>query len=280
MDVSLNTYLFIDTSYFVFYRYFSVFYWFKRFRPNVDLQRDNIMNNAAFIEKYVKTFESSILELMKEFKVAAKNVIFAKDCPRDCIWRMDHYPAYKGNREEKLDTFNKEIFKHTYQVILPQLVSRYSFKEMEYERLEADDVIALSIQHLKKQDPCCNIVVITNDNDYVQLLKHGITLVNLQRKHLQDRIQDHQTYLQRKIIMGDKSDNIPAIIKKCGDKTAERLLQDATALQKLLTQTEVKEQYELNELLIDLDRIPLTIANSFFENFDWLWKALKDKTKN
>jgi len=237
------------------------------------------MNNAAFIEKYVKTFESSILELMKEFKIAAKHVIFAKDCPRDTIWRMDHYPAYKGNREEKLDTFNKEIFKHTYQVILPQLVSRYSFKEMEYERLEADDVIALSVQYLKRQDPSCNIVVITNDNDYVQLLKHGITLVNLQRKHLQERIPDHQTYLQRKIIMGDKSDNIPAIIKKCGDKTAEKLLQDTAALQKLLTQKEVQGQYELNQLLIDLDRIPLDIANRFFENFDWLWKALKDKTK-
>lgn len=280
MNVSLNTYLFIDTSYFVFHRYFSVYYWFKRFRPDVDLKTENIMNNVVFMEKYTKTFESAVLELMKEFKVASKHVIFAKDCPRDCIWRMKHYPAYKGNREERIDTFNKEIFKHTYQTILPQLISRYGFQDMEFDTLEADDVIALSIQRMKQDMPSCDIVVVTNDNDYIQLLKHNVVLVNMQRKYLVDRVQDHATYLHRKFIMGDKSDNIPSIVKKCGEKTAEKFLQDKDLFQKLLQQEGICKQYHLNKLLMDFDLIPLDVASRFYDHFDGMLKLFKDNFKN
>ena len=108
-----------------------------------------------------------------------------------------------------------------------------------------------------------NITVITNDNDYVQLHVHRVHLVNLQGKSLYDRIADVHTYIELKRIMGDVSDNIPAIAPKIGPKTAMTLIQCPEKLQKRLVDTECKRKYELNELLVNFGRIPDDYVHHF-----------------
>jgi 5'-3' exonuclease len=64
-------------------------------------------------------------------------------------------------------------------------------------------------------------------------------------------------YIEVKKILGDKSDNIPCITSKCGDKTALKLATDKALLQKLFQSCpNAKKQYDLNHLLIDFDCIP------------------------
>lgn len=273
---TMDRWLFIDTSYFVFYRYFAVYQWLRRFKPDEVIDTTRILENPAFIEKYAKTFEKTILDLMKKFKIHGQNVVFAKDCPRDCIWRMQHYPLYKATREDKSDTFNKEIFRYTYATLLPELASTHGFKDLEFDGLEADDIIALSVRKICKETPQSVVVVVTNDNDYVQLLEYDIILINLQQKMLQDRIDNPCTYLSRKVIMGDKSDNIPAIMKKCGEKTAERLIQDPIAMEKALQNPDTKRQYDLNKLLIDFTYIPQDKCVGFYEYMPHVVKLLKE----
>lgn len=265
-------YLFIDMSYFVFYRYFAILQWIKRFKPETPVVTAEIMNNKDFMDKYIKTFETSILDIMKQFKISGDNVFFAKDCPRDWIWRRKHYAEYKAGREDKSDTFNKDIFKYTYGTLIPELKSRYGFRILDHDALEADDLIALSVKEVKTQNTDAVVVVVTNDNDYIQLLEHDIILINLQKKMLQERIHEPETYLRRKIIMGDKSDNIPAIMKKCGEKTACKLLADPEALTAVLQDPEVRRQYELNQLLVDFANIPHDLVTAF--------KALWQERKN
>lgn len=268
--------LFIDTSYYVFYRYYAIVNWLRRFQPETPLDVSTLLQNDVFLDKYNKTFEDTLVALMKRWKIPGSGLFFAKDCPREHIWRMQHYAAYKAGREEKTDTFNKDIFRHTYDTLLPALKEKYGFQELAYDGLEADDIIALAVKHIRKDHPDCVVVVVTNDNDYIQLLDQDIILINLQQKMLQERITDTGSYLARKILMGDKSDNIPPIAKKCGEKTAERLVQEPSFLEKLLEQPDVKCQYELNKLLIDFNSIPTSLQQGFDEYFTGQVNSLKE----
>lgn len=131
--------------------------------------------------------------------------------------------------------------------------------------LEADDIIAIYTNTIFDTRDA-HITIITNDNDYIQLLTHpriqkkdsSLLIKNLQDKNLQDRLPyTPEQFIKIKKIMGDKSDNIPPITSKCGDKTALKYATNPDLLQKLFQSNPVaKAQYELNELLTDFSFIP------------------------
>lgn len=258
--------LLCDTSYIVFYKYYAIKSWFKRAQDE-EVDIDNIMNNVDFIKKYDQSFEKMIEEFSKRYNVPFKNIVFAKDCMREKIWRTKIYPAYKACRDDKTSSFNREIFKHTYDKLLPRLKSTYGFTDIGHTSLEADDIIALFVAYLKKINDTCAITIITNDNDYVQLYKHGVGIYNIQHKSLRDRIDDVDNYLALKIIIGDKSDNIKAIGKKIGEKTAQKMLQDPAFNNKVMSMEGVREQYILNKTLIDFDSIPMEFQEDMKQVF-------------
>ena len=244
-----------DSSYFVFYRYYAIKGWYKRAHEK-DVDVHNVLENLDFMKKYDSTFEKTINDLAKKFKVPHSNIIFAKDCSRDKIWRSSLYSGYKSNRDDKTASFNCDIFKHTYNTLLPSLQSKYRILDLYHNNLEADDIIALLVRKVRQISSTTRIVVITNDNDYVQLYKHNIDIFNLQNKPLSDRIENVHDYLIYKIIVGDKSDNIKSIGRKIGDKTAKKMIQDRDQFEKVMTSPEVKESFELNRTLIDFECIP------------------------
>lgn len=251
----------VDTSYYVFYRYFATYNWFKKQVP--DAHGASIMNNENFAIKYRDMFEKTFLNLCKTHNIKNhENVVFVKDCPRDKIWRHSVIGGYKENREGRTDTFDSSVFPFTYQNILPRLEERYGVQVFGHDCLEADDVVAIVAKDVMDKVADAEIVVITNDNDYIQLLNHenaGKMLIeNLQGKPISQRVGcDPKTYIEVKKIMGDKSDNIPAIFKKCGGKTALKLAQDQQALTNVFDKSpEAKKQYELNNVCIDFKCIP------------------------
>jgi 5'-3' exonuclease len=269
LEPSKGTILLIDLSYYVFYRYFATFNWYKRqTTENVDV--DNIKDNVEFMEKYAKMFEKTLLELIKKYKItSATNVVFVKDCSRDHIWRHQYYNAYKATREEKSALFNKDVFTYTYHTLIPQLQEKIGFQIIGHYCLEADDVIAIITKHMF--DTYLNnihITIITNDNDYIQLMNidrlsdinqnNVLMIKNLQDKSICDRVNcSSQIYINVKKILGDKSDNIPSITRKCGEKTAFKLASNQDMLNNLLEKDgDAKKQYELNDLLIDFKNIP------------------------
>ena len=247
--------LLIDCSYFVFYRYYAVKGWYQRAFES-ELAVGDVMSDENFINTYNSTFEKTVLEFAKKNKVPLGNVMFARDCSREEIWRTKIYPEYKASRDDKATSFNGDIFRHTYNVLFPKLQEKYGFNYIYHNHLEADDLIAVSVEYIRENGLDTKIIIVTNDNDYVQLYKYDVRIVNLQKKDLNERIYDIVDYLQYKIIIGDKSDNIKAIGKKIGDKTAKKMLEDKEVYDKYMSQPGVKEQYELNRLLIDFDYIP------------------------
>lgn len=263
-----GTIVLIDLSYYVFYRYFATFNWYKRqTQSNIDV--DNIIQDAVFMDKYSKMFEKTINEIIKIYKVVEKsNVVFVKDCCRDNIWRHRHYNGYKATRDDKSTTFNKDVFVYTYNVLLPQLQERIGFQMIGHCCLEADDVVAIItnsvLDYSMEKGVDTSIVIVTNDNDYIQLMNHThgngrLMIRNLQDRNICERVGcPPNEYLKVKKVIGDKSDNIPSIVKKCGEKTAHKLATNESALLALFDKDKnAKEQYALNELLIDFSKIPL-----------------------
>jgi 5'-3' exonuclease len=226
-----------------------------------------------FLEKYDKTFENSIVELSKTYAVPTTNMVFAKDCPRDKIWRTSLFPTYKANRDDKDTCFNRMIFKHTFDVLFPILRKKYGFHELYHPRLEADDCVALFVQALRNNYRN-TITIITNDNDYIQLYKHNVNIINLQGKNLRDRVSDVATYIQLKTVLGDKSDNIPAIAKKVGEKTAQKIISNPELMSKYLHDPEVLERYLLNSTLVNFENIPIEHSREFIKSA----KDLLEKT--
>lgn len=106
-----------------------------------------------------------------------------------------------------------------------------------------------------------HIVILTNDKDFLPLLQYAnVTIFNLQQKQLTLEALDELTpleFLQTKIIMGDKSDNIPPITTPCGWKTAVQLAKHPVLLQNLLdSNPAIQLRYQENQQLIDNTRIP------------------------
>lgn len=262
----MDTKLFIDGSYFIFYRYFASYNWFKLNQKDQEI--GDVLQNDIFMDKYCKMFEKTIVNLVKTHQVQWNNVFFAKDCPRENIWRNSFTDQYKGTRVTH-NSFDGEIFTFTFATLIPQLIEKYAFKILEGEKLEADDVIALVIKHIiPKEVPC---VIITNDNDYIQLCTlANVNVINLQDKNLSSRnlCSSPSEFLKVKIIQGDKSDNIPSIGPGIGPKTALKLATHADELDKYFKKyPDAVHRYEINQRLIDFDFIDQYIKEKFLESF-------------
>lgn len=259
--------LLIDLSYFIFYRYYATLNWYKKQNE----AKEDVMRDSLFLDKYDKIFEQTICDLQKKHEIPWQSIYLAKDCSREDIWRIKHYREYKQTRDdERLQNFDKEIFKHSIVTLIPKLQEKYQGMHLlSVDHMESDDIIAVIKEFIRSSDKTHEIVIITNDNDYVQLIDDYTLVVNLQGRDLKTRIDcSPSEYLKRKIILGDKSDNIPSIGKKIGEKTAEKLAKSDEDLEALLKKRpETKTQYQLNSLLISFENIPKDLRKRALESY-------------
>jgi len=270
--VSPNKYVFIDASYLLFHRYYAVVAWAKM--SGYDLAG---AGTGDIVERFNKGFELYMIRLQKKLDVSWDRVVMVYDCPRETIWRMAHFPGYKAGR---VCGVAPGIFEHSYNEMLPSLQAKWGFLEMRVDTAEADDVIAVCCKWLftnrvnearTSAADGLDVVVITNDNDYVQLatLGSGLSILNANFLNIVERFSEEELefYVDWKVIKGDKSDGIPSIAKKIGDKTALKLARDRKALALKCEVAEVRAQYELNRLLIDFCSIPEDIQEAIRRKF-------------
>ena len=102
--------------------------------------------------------------------------------------------------------------------------------------------------------------------DYLQLAGPRVKLLNLKYKLLTDSKKwsgDPQKDLFCKIVMGDKSDDITAIFKKCGPKTTLKYYDDKEAFEAQLKKENAYDVYERNKKLVDFNNIPDELISEF-----------------
>jgi 5'-3' exonuclease len=263
------TFIFVDGSYYCFYRYFALQQWWKNAYPEEPL--DNPYENPKFVEKFRKTFVDNLELIPKKLKIHKEPIkpilIIGKDCKRDNIWRNDIFKDYKANRANGPEDgfMGGPFFKMAYEEELFQKGGAKLI--LKHPRLEADDCIALSVKYLLNKYPLCKIYIITSDRDYLQLNAHNVDLFTLTYKNLADgktATGNAEDDLKIKILMGDTSDNIPSVFPKCGLKTAQKCIEDKEFFKKKMADNPVYyEQYRLNEQLVNFDKIPSNYVEEF-----------------
>ena len=260
-----NNIVLIDSSYYVFHRYFATYRWFSF--QKIDVSVDDIINNEVFINAFYKHINNDIKKICKKWNTNNDNIVFCVDCQRTEIWRNDIYDTYKATRVQK-NNFNKKIFS-----IFSDYISSLGFKCLSQNRLEGDDVIYLSQKMIKVQLETSNmrdinVVIITNDNDFLQLVDTQVLVYNMQFKELMKRgYNNPKVDLLFKAIYGDKSDNITKIGSGI---TKEKALMISNMSdddrEKYIKECGYEDKFRLNMKLISFENIPTEYTEIFNKN--------------
>jgi len=180
------------------------------------------------------------------------------------------YPEYKAHRRTSRDksVVDYDLFFPVADKFKEEFIKAYpNFKHIEIDQCEADDISGvIAKEYCNSQE----IVLITNDKDYIQLLRYpNVRLYNPVDKKEVISINPIKD-LDLKVITGDMGDNVPAIKPRTAIKTAEKILNQGISAF-ILSQPEpkvVEEAYKRNRTLIDLTHIPPNICNSIISVYD------------
>ena len=263
--------IFIDGSYFVFYRYYAVMAWWKIAKKDTPLGEHPI-ENEEFVSSFKRTFIKKIKEIPKKLKIKDAQIIVGKDCSRKDIWRNKYIDEYKANRDYT-NFHGQPFFKMAYD----ELFQEAGIENILYHpHLEADDCIAIATKHLINTVDDIKVTIITADQDYLQLVNEQTDIFTLKFKPLRtnkNSTGDAECDLFCKIILGDKSDNIPRVFNKCGKKTALKLWNDKNSLREKLEKENAMERFNKNKKLIDFKEIPSEYISEFINetNSKSLW---------
>jgi len=286
MSDSDKVYILVDTSYWIFYRYYALIQWWSHIKTDENTVLENPYNNAEFLEKFIKTFTESLETFKKKQKLhkqrnkpaAPCSIIAARDCPRKEIWRNELYPNYKETRDKDDSFMGGPFFKHVYQENNKLLYEAGVNHVFQYPNLEADDIVAITKKFIREKYPTVKIIIIANDHDYLQLLDDYTEIINFQNKNLREAkkvFAEADKNLFYKIVLGDKSDNISPVFKKCGPKTCEKYYEYREKLNEAFTKdAEALKRFELNRKIISFDEIPQTFVDKLLEEYNTIFNSL------
>jgi 5'-3' exonuclease len=254
-------FILIDGSYFIFHRFYALKLWMKHQKDVPD--NIELYENDIFVEKFKETFISKINEIQKKLKIKNCIKIVGLDCRRNNLWRSKLFDNYKSNR--KNNSVEKKFFEIVFNYkLFEQTDIDHIFK---HPNLEADDCLGITTKYLLNKYENSKIWIITSDCDYLQLINDNVIIYDLKYKCLNDKSlgsADCDKFC--KIMMGDKSDNIPSVFPKCGIKTALKLYNDKELFNKKVRENETYfKNYNFNKLLIDFDEIPKKLIDEFIK---------------
>lgn len=182
-------------------------------------------------------------------------------------WRKKIFPEYKMQRKAQRDgsSIDFDQFYRVFNIFINELKTTFdNLFIINIPRCEADDVIAVICKHIQPEK---DTIIITKDADMIQLMQNKKIKIFDPIKKDFVKCLDPKTALEIKIIQGDKSDNIPAIKKRVGEKTAQKI--HSNGLEEFLIENEeCRPQYELNKKLIDFDFIPHEIIDLIKKEFN------------
>jgi len=225
------------------------------------LVRHMILNT---IRTYVKKFKA-------EF---GPNIIIA--CDNKKYWRREIFPYYKANRKKSRESSGHDwnsIFE-CLNKIRDELREYSPYKVIEVDTAEADDIIAvLSIKHSANE----KVMILSSDKDFAQLQKYPNVeqYSPILKKFIKEPLPSAQ--LKQLVIRGDKSDGIPNILSK-DDVFIEGVRQKPITEAKIINwmnqkpeefcTEEMLRNYNRNEILIDLTRIPENLKQNIIDTYE------------
>lgn len=259
----------IDLSYFCYHTMNSTYKTFEyHFGKPDNIDTFDFSANVEYMAEFKRKFMFELNKLKDQTATTFKHVIFAKDCVRSNIWRKNYFPNYKIERDIKKSGYPnfRTVFNYVYNELIPSVTEKIGIKVVEYCVAEADDVIFVLKKLFREENPNRPIYIISYDKDYLQLVDERTYLMTVNGEIYNNKtVGSSKRDLMYKIIIGDKSDCIPAIFPKCGPKTGEKLLDNKELLLEKLKDDDVKKKFILNKKIIDFNEIPIEIQNKILE---------------
>ena len=195
-------------------------------------------------------------------------------------WRRDFFPQYKSNRKKGREADNKDwdaIFE-VLNKIKAEIKENLPYKFLEVYGAEADDIIATICKYSQtEKDRSKNekVIIISGDKDFIQLQKYmNVKQYSPILKKLVNG-SNPETYIKEHILKGDTSDGVPNILSPDNTFT-DGLRQRPLGKKKIEVwldmdisefKDEVKRNYQRNEKLIDLSKIPNELENEILTEF-------------
>jgi DNA polymerase-1 len=158
-------------------------------------------------------------------------------------FRDELYPDYKATREKLADDLQADFNQGLERVL--QLLAAYGIPVLSAEGFEADDVIGTMAR--KGVEAGYNVVIVSGDKDFQQLVRPGVWLLNPGRggpasveeswvgvENASDRLGvPPERVIDYLAIVGDTSDNVPGV-KGIGEKGAIELITQYGPLENIL----------------------------------------------
>ena len=195
-------------------------------------------------------------------------------------WRRDFFPQYKSNRKKGRETDGKDwdtIFE-VLNKIKAEIKDNLPYKFLEVYGAEADDIIATLCKYTQtEKDRSKNekIIIVSGDKDFIQLQKYlNVKQYSPILKKLVNG-SNPETYIKEHILKGDTSDGVPNVLSPDNTFT-DGLRQRPLGKKKIEAwldmdisefKDEVKRNYQRNEKLIDLSKIPDELENEILTQF-------------
>ena len=206
-------------------------------------------------------------------------------CDSKHYWRRDYFPNYKANRKKDRESsgYDWNFIFTTLNNVRDEIKEYFPYKVIEIYGAEADDIIAILTKQVQ-DDP--DNIIISSDKDFIQL--HGLHVKQyspVSKKLVNDT--SPLEYLREHIIKGDRSDGVPNVLSP-DDTFTESKRQKPIRKTMLITLTEAMDKWEpkdlfqlakcnrdtwvrnwqRNETLIDLDKIPQDIRDEILREFN------------
>lgn len=161
------------------------------------------------------------IKTARELKVSSPGSINTWLWDGKAQWRYDIHPDYKSKRN--LPDPRRDANRAAFNVQRPYIwtaLSLLGIRQMLAKHDEADDLAGILTANIKRSDPEAEIELISGDGDWIQLVRNGVTVRDLNddsKIYRLDNLMDktgYRTpfgYLEGKCLQGDGSDDIPGV---------------------------------------------------------------------
>ena len=196
---------------------------------------------------YVYNFFRNLRPIIEQFS-PDKCFIVMEGHPK---FRYDLFPDYKANRIIKRasnqSSFDKLINSSQIIANLMQYLPLTMARAQDYE---CDDVIGTLCENLKEE----HLTVVSNDSDFIQLLQRKYKNMFLYSANKKEYISaPNYPYVAWKSLNGDKSDNIPGLVKP---KKAMLLATNPSEFSEFMKVEENRANFAVNRELIEFSNVP------------------------
>jgi hypothetical protein len=197
-------------------------------------------------------------------------------CDNKKYWRKQVFPNYKANRKKAREDsgYDWNTIFDAINLLKLELKEIFPYKVLEIEGAEADDIIATLCKIVRDE----KILIISGDHDFLQLQKYDN--VNqyspIQKKAIKADRPASEILLEH-IIKGDKGDGIPNVLsgddaiisgerqKAIHSKKLNEWIKDPISMPH---DDAFIKNYQRNQMLIDLSKIPQDIEEQIINSFN------------